>query len=41
MLVLGLNDKKRIDEGFVIYQEEKQYSKAYENKLSPFFTIFK
>ncbi|GAB2978632.1 methyltransferase [Mucilaginibacter puniceus] len=41
MLVFGLDNTKKADEEFVIYQEEKQYSKAYENKLSPFFTIFK
>ena len=41
ILVLGLNDDKEVDEEFVIYKEQKIYSVAYENKLSPFFTIFK
>lgn len=41
MLVFGLNDIKATDEEFVIYREEKVYSDEYQNKLQPFFTIFK
>ena len=41
MLVLGLNEDKKVNEEFVIYQQEKVYSNQYQDTLRDFFTIFK
>jgi tRNA1Val (adenine37-N6)-methyltransferase len=40
IMVLTLNNERKPDERFVIYEAPKVYSKEYEAALRPFFTIF-
>ena len=40
ILVFSMDDKKELDDWFVIYNELKLYSQQYVDALKPFFTIF-
>ncbi len=40
ILVLTLDDRRGVDEKFIIYAQPKVYSENYQNQLKNFFTIF-
>jgi len=40
IMVMGLEDKDRVEEKFVIYESRGVYSEEYKELLKDYFTIF-